>query len=51
MAQLLFACPRARRDIYTAVYLLNVRVPDTDEGDLIKLNHLICMSGKLSICH
>ena len=51
MSQLLFACPKAREDIYTAVSFLTTRFPDPDEDDWIKLKRLLCMPGKLSIFH
>ena len=41
MAQLLFACPIASKDIQTAISFLITRVRDPDEDNWGKINHLI----------
>jgi hypothetical protein len=40
VAQLLFACPRARKDIQTAVAFLTTRVRSRDEDDCLKLKRV-----------
>ena len=41
MAQLLFSCPRARKDIQTAVYFFTMRFCNPDEYDWGKLKCLV----------
>ena len=41
VAQLLFACPRARKDIQTTVSFLTTRVRSTDEDDWVKLKRVL----------
>ena len=41
VAQLIFACPRARKDIQTTVSFLTTRVRSTDEDDWVKLKRVL----------